>query len=79
MAQLVKCPTFDIGSGHDLMVVGSSPVSGSTSSVEPAWDSLSPTLPLPPSQNKEIFFKHKLIFKIIRERTYTYNTVPHLS
>ena len=34
MAQLVMCPTLDIGSGHDLMVVRSSPTSGSVLSME---------------------------------------------
>ena len=33
MAQSVKHPTLDFGSGHDLMVVGSSPASGSVLTV----------------------------------------------
>ena len=41
MAQSVKYPALDLGSGHDLTVVGSSSASGSVLSVEPAWDSLS--------------------------------------
>ena len=44
MAQLVKGATVDIGSGCDLAVMRSSPVLGSVLSVEPAWDSLSPSL-----------------------------------
>ena len=28
MAQLVKCPTLDFDSGHDLMVLGLSPAMG---------------------------------------------------
>ena len=36
VAQLVKCLTLDFSSGHDPSVVGSSPMSGSTLSVEPA-------------------------------------------
>jgi len=36
VAQLVKCPTLDFGSGHDLRVVRSSPMSGSTLGMEPA-------------------------------------------
>ena len=37
VAQSVKHPTLDIGSGRDLTVV----------SVEPAWDSLSPSVSAP--------------------------------
>ena len=36
VAQLVKCPTLDFGSGHDLRVMGSSLVLGSTLGLEPA-------------------------------------------
>ena len=36
MAQLVKCMNLDFGSTHDLRVVGSSPVSGSTLGMETA-------------------------------------------
>ena len=36
VAQSVKHPTLDLGSGHDLMVVRLSCVSGSMLSVEPA-------------------------------------------
>ena len=39
MAQLVKRPTLDFGSGHDLMV-------GDAGSMDPAWDSLSLSLSL---------------------------------
>ncbi|VFV38414.1 g-protein coupled receptor 26 [Lynx pardinus] len=41
VAQSVEHLTLDFGSGHNPGVVGSSPVSGSVLSVEPAWDSLS--------------------------------------
>ena len=41
VAQSVEHLTPDFGSGHNPGVVGSSPVSGSVLSVEPAWDSLS--------------------------------------
>ena len=44
MAQSVKPLTFDFCSGCHLRVVGSSPVSGSTLSLEPAWNSLSLSL-----------------------------------
>ena len=43
VAQLVKGWTFDFGSGHDLTVVRSSPALGSLLSMEPAWDSPSPS------------------------------------
>ena len=46
VAQLVKQLTLDFGSGHDLRVVRSSPTLGFALSMEPAWDSLSPHLPL---------------------------------
>ena len=50
------CSASDFGSGHDLIVCGFKPVKLCTKSVEPACDSLSPSLPLPdlhfPSQNK---------------------------
>ena len=45
VAQSVKHLTLDFDSGHDLMVVGSSPALGSALSVKPAWE-LSPSLPL---------------------------------
>ena len=44
MAQSVELLTLDLGSGHDPGVVGSSPVSGSALSVEPAYDFLSLSL-----------------------------------
>ena len=48
MAQLVKCPTLDFGSGHDLMVSKFEPhVKLYTDSAEPAWDSLFLPLSLP--------------------------------
>ena len=48
VAQLVEQPTLDFTSGHDLTVMRSSPTSGSVLSVEPACDSLSPSLSAPP-------------------------------
>ena len=45
MAHLVKCPTLDFGSGHDLMVRENEPHIGICSgSTQPAWDSLSLSL-----------------------------------
>ena len=49
VAQLVKCPTLDFGSGHDLRVMELSHELGSALSMESAWDSLSPFTPLPTS------------------------------
>ena len=60
MAQSVKHPTLDFGSGHDLTVGEFKPPVGlCTDSAEPAGDSLSASLSAPPSltfvsQNKEI-------------------------
>ena len=49
MAQSDKHPTLDFGSGHDLKVVRSSPMSGSTLSMAgAAGDSLSPSFSAPP-------------------------------
>ena len=44
---MVKHPTLDFGSGHNLMLVRSSPVSGSALDGEPAYDSVSPSAPSP--------------------------------
>ena len=45
VAQSVKCPTLDLGSGHDLTVREFKPhIRLCTDSVEPAWDSISPSL-----------------------------------
>ena len=66
MAQLVKHPALDFGSGHDLMVCGIEPcVTPCAESTEPAWDSISPSFSAPPllmlspsvSQNKFINIK----------------------
>ena len=46
--QLVKCLTLDLGSSHSLMVGEIEPQVGlCADSMEPAWDSLSPSLPDP--------------------------------
>ena len=50
MAQLVKCPTLDFGSGHDLTVREfEACIRLCADSAEPAWDSLSPSLSAPPT------------------------------
>ena len=47
MAQSVKHPTLDFGSGHDLLICGFKPrIRFSVASSEPAWDPLSPSLSL---------------------------------
>ena len=50
VAQWVKHPTLDCGSGHDLTVCGAEPRVGlQAGSAESVWDSLSPSLSaLPP-------------------------------
>ena len=46
MAQLVKCPTRDVCSGHDLTIHEFELPEGlHADSVEPAWDSLSLSAP----------------------------------
>ena len=52
VAQLVKRPTLNFCSGHDLRVIRLSPALGSTLGVEPSQDSLSPSVPLHPPNNK---------------------------
>ena len=48
VAQLVKCPTLDFGSGYDLTVLWVwTPCQARADVVEPAWDSLSPSLSVP--------------------------------
>ena len=42
MAQLIEHPTLDFSSGHNLMVMRSSPVSGSVVGMDPTWGSLPP-------------------------------------
>ena len=50
MAQSVDCLTFDFGSGHDLAVCEFKPRIGvRPDGAEPAWESLSPSLSVPPS------------------------------
>ena len=47
MVQSIKSPTLGFGSDHDLMVRGFEPhIRLCADSVEPAWDSLSPSLSL---------------------------------
>ena len=48
MVQLVKHPTLDFSSGHDLSVCEIKPHVGLCADLtEPAWDSLSPSLSAP--------------------------------
>ena len=50
MAHLVKHPTLDVGSGHDLMVCELEPRVGlCADTAEPVWDSLFLSLSLCPS------------------------------
>ena len=49
VAQSVECPTRNFSSGGGLQVVWLSPELGSVLGVEPAWDSLSPSLSICPS------------------------------
>ena len=72
MARLVGCLTLDLSSGHDLAVSGFEPASASTpGSMEPAWDSLSPSLSAPSlcvcsvshSQINELQGRRKIMLK----------------
>ena len=50
VAQSVKCPTLDFGSGHDLAVCEFEPLVGlRAGTVESAWVSLSPSVSAPPT------------------------------
>ena len=64
VAQLVKRPTLDFGSGHDLRIMRLSPALSSVFSRMSARDSLSPSAPPLHAHmqslslsNKQIFFK----------------------
>ena len=64
MAQLVKCPTPNFSSGHDLTVVRSSPALGSTLSMEAAYDSLSLSSSLTPAHPSPPLARSLLLSKI---------------
>ena len=67
MAQSVKRLTHDFGSGHDLTVLEFEPHIGlCADSIEPALDSLSPSLslPLPCSCTHSLCLKNKHFLKI---------------
>ena len=60
MAQSVQCPTADFGSGHDLTVPELEPgIRLHADSTEPAWDSLSPSVSLPPPMSLSLPLKIK--------------------
>ena len=84
MVQLVKHPTLDFGSGHDLMVLRLSPVSGSTLGVELGEDFLSHSLSASPLlmlslslflSNKD-FKKIKGVFKRLIKQAIGEPTIP---
>ena len=47
VAQLVECPTLDFGLGSDLIVLRNELHVRLSAVIEPAWDSLSPSLSVP--------------------------------
>ena len=61
VAQWVKHPTLDFSSGHDLVVHGIEPnIRLCLESIQPAWDSLSPSLSAPlPAHSFSLFLKNK--------------------
>ena len=67
MAQLVKWPTLDSSSGHDLSVVGSRPLLDSELSVESACPS--PSAPPPICALSLFFSKINKIFGKIKDCT----------
>lgn len=79
VAQSVKYLTVALGSGHDLLVMGSSPTLGYTLSRKSAQDSLplsssapSPsTREVPISQINKSFLKKKTIFPKLRMKPYS--------
>ena len=61
MAQSVKSLTFGFGSGRDLLVCGMEPrVRLCAGSLEPAWDSLSPSFSAPPCLSLFLSHTHKI-------------------
>ena len=61
VAQLVKRPTQDFGSGHDLIVHEFEPhIRLCADSMEPAWNSFSPPSLHPPLVQAHSFSQHKL-------------------
>ena len=68
VAPSVKCPTLDLGLGHDLTVLEFEPHIGLHADREkPAWDSLSPSLPLPDSFTLSLSLKNKQPLKNIKK------------
>ena len=76
-AQLAKHLILDFDSGHDLTVHKFKPCIGLCSdSMEPAWDSLSPTLSVPPLLVLSLSFpkeRNKLLKKIYKFFLYKTN------
>ena len=73
MVSWLSCLTLDFGSGHDPGVVGSSPMSGTALSVEPAWDSFFPSFPLTPP-----LLAHSLFLSKIKNKNNLYITVSFM-
>ena len=73
MVQLVECPTLDFNSGHDLMVHELELcVRFYTDSMEPAWDSLSPSLSAPPLHSVSLSLSLKINNKKFIDFRYFY-------
>ena len=70
MAQLVKGPALDFGTGHNLTVVGIEPrIEFRTDSEGPPWDSLSPSLSALPQLMISLFPSLSLKNKINKLKT----------
>ena len=71
MAQSVKRPTLDFHSGHDLMVGEFKALMGlGADSLEPAWDSLLPSLSAPPLRTRTLFFSLSQINKLKKKKRF---------
>ena len=77
VTQLVKGPTLGFGAGHELTVHEFEPHIGLCSdSVEPAWDSLSPSLPLSSFLSLSLSLSLKInIIKIKKKETKNINEI----
>ena len=73
MAQSVELLTLHFNSGHDLRVVGSSPMSGSVLCEESAGDYLSPSLCFSPLKINKYNLKKKKKLAVSRDTLSTSN------
>ena len=63
-AQWVECPILGLHPDHGPTIMGSSPTLGSVLGVDPAWDSLSHVLSLPPSLSPLLLLSPTHVFSL---------------